>query len=222
MFKFKLQLFLQKSFFRLIMLAALAMFIGVFFFAVHLEKGNKPPAEMRLPAEADFGKPVVKGAGVDANNPLAIQHMGSREVGVMLNDIIAEALTFDQSNYKSVTANARKYFTPEGYTQYIQFLTNSGFEAALAAQNLQSGAYVEGVPVELARGVYSGAFKWVFETPVTISLIPRNAETYRNAETTAQNRNFMLRAQMARVNDPQDPNAVKIELWQVLPPRPKK
>jgi len=148
--------------------------------------------------------------------------MGSREVGMLLNDMIAESLTFDKTNFRKVITDARKNFTPEGYAQYSQFITNSGFEAALSSGDLHAGTYVDGEPVELGKGVYSDVFKWVFEVPVTLSLIPRNAETYRDDATKAQNRNFILRAQMARVNDPQDPNAVKIELWQVLPPRPKK
>lgn len=220
MFKFKL--FLQKSFFRLIMLAALACFIGVFVFAVEIDKRNTGPADMRLPNAEQLGRPVVAGEKGKTDNPLAIQHMGSREVSRMLTDIIAESLTFDQETFRSVTTDAKKNFTPEGYAQYLQFLSNSAFEAALSSGNLHAGAYAEEEPVELARGVYGNAFKWVFEVPVTISLIPRNAETYRNEETKPQNRSFVLRAQMVRVNDPQDPNAVKIELWQVLPPRPKK
>lgn len=216
MFKFKL--FLQKTFFRLVMLAAIAAFVGVFYFAVKLEEGNKPPEVLKLPAEVQFGAPAIDGQDRTGANALAVQHMGSREVAVKLTEIIAESLSFNQSDYRSVTTGVQKYFTTEGYQQYVDFLRNSAFETSLA-QNLQSGAYVAGEPQELARGVYDGVFKWVFETPVTISLIPRNMDGYRGDSVQPQNRNFTLRAQIARVNDPQDPNAIKIELWQALPPR---
>ena len=136
-----------------------------------------------------------------------------------LTEVIAEALSFDKDNYNSVTTGMRKHFTEEGYSQYVQFLTNSAFETTLAQQDLRAGAYVDGVPIELGRGVYGDAFKWVFEVPVTVSFIPRNSETYDNAQTKPENRSFTLRAQFARVNDPKDPNAIKIELWQALPPR---
>lgn len=202
------------------MLAALLAFIGVFVYAVQIEKEHNAIIDTRLPAEASFGKAVVEGSGTESS--LAIQHMGSREISMKLTEIIAEALTFNQSDYATVVSNMRKYFTPDGYNQYTQFLTNSAFQNALTTQGLQSGAFAETDPVELGRGAYSGVYKWVFEVPVTVSLIPRNAETYRNDETVAQNRNFVLRAQLARVNDPQDPDAVKIELWQVLPARGRK
>jgi hypothetical protein len=217
---FKFKLFLQKSFFRLIMLAAFIAFCGVFYYAVQTEKRVKDPENMRLPAGIEFGKATVGG---DAqNNALAIQHLGSREAAMELSEIVAEVMTFNKNSFRGVMVNSKKYFTDEGYKQYSQFLINSNFETMLSGQDLQTGIYMDGNPVELGRGVYGGVFKWFFEMPVTISLIPRESETYRNEETKPQNRSFILRVQYARVNDPQDPNAVKIELWQVLPPRPKK
>lgn len=211
---------MQKSFFRLVMLAALIAFFGVFYYAVQTEKRVKDPENMRLPAGIEFGKAA---AGPDAQTGgITIQHLGSREVAMQLSEIVAQVMTFNKNDYAMTVAKARAYFTTEGYAQYTQFVTNSGFENLLAAQDLQSGVLMDGNPVELGRGVYGGAFKWFFEMPLTISLIPRGSETYRNEETKPQNRSFILRVQYARVNDPQDPNAVKIELWQVLPPRPKK
>lgn len=218
MFKFKL--FLQKSFFRLFLLAALLAFFGVFYYAVQLEKGNKGPDNMRLPEGIEFGKASV--GGTAQNGSLTIQHLGSREVAMKISEIVAEVMTFNKNTYRGVLTGSQQYFTAEGYKQYTQFIVNSGFETTLSAQDLQTGVLIDGNPVELGRGVYGGAFKWFFEIPVTISLIPRAAETYRNDETKPQNRSFILRIQYVRVNDPQDPNAVKIELWQVLPPRPKK
>lgn len=201
------------------MLAAVLAFFGVFYFAVKLEEGNKPPKVLQLPSEVQFGAPAIEGQDRGGANALTVQHMGSREVAMELSDIIAEALSFNQSTYRAVRSGVQKYFTGEGYEQYTHFLENSAFESALAAQNLQAGAYVSGNPQELARGVYDGAFKWVFEIPITVSLIPLNTDGYRSDSAAPQNRNFTLRAQIARVNDPQDPNAIKIELWQVLAPR---
>ena len=202
------------------MLAALVAFCGVFYYAVQTEKRVKDPENMRLPAGIEFGKASV-GGNAQATG-LTIQHLGSREVAMKLSETVAEVMTFNKSDYRSVVSQSQKYFTADGYAQYTQFVTNSGFENLLAAQDLQSGVLMDGNPVELGRGVYGGAFKWMFEMPLTVSLIPRASETYRNQETRPQNRSFVLRVQYARVNDPQDPNAVKIELWQVLPPRPKK
>jgi hypothetical protein len=216
---FSFKLFLQRSFFRLIMLVAFLCFVGVFVYAVHLENNNVPPEGLRVPF-ADVGAPIVKG-GIDSApaNSLSIQHMNANEVAMRLEEIIAEALSFTREDYKANSQGMQKYFTPEGYAQYMEFLNNSGFEKALAGGNLQSGAYTEEPPIELTHGVYNDVYKWVFEVPVTVSFIPPQAETYRNDETKPQNRRFLLRAQFARVVDPQDPDSIKIEIWQILPPR---
>ncbi len=199
------------------MLAALVMFLGVFVYAVHLEKYNVPPKDMRVPFGDQSAKPQIAGSST-ATSSLATQNLSAGEVSMKLTEIIADALSFNKDNYKSGTASMQKYFTREGYGQYTGFLTNAGFDSTLQAQNLQSGAYVEQPPIELTHGVYNGVYKWVFEVPVTISFIPRTAETYSNDAIKPQNRRFLLRAQFARVQDV-DPSAVKIELWQIFPPR---
>lgn len=89
-----------------------------------------------------------------------------------LSEIVAEVMTFNKNDYRTVLARSQQYFTTEGYKQYTQFIVNSGFETTLSGQDLQTGVLMDGNPVELGRGVYGGAFKWFFEIPVTISLIP--------------------------------------------------
>lgn len=210
--------FFVKNFFFLLMICALFGFIGVFLYAVDLESNNKPPAGMRMPGDAKMGRAsVMKGGELEGN--LKIQHLSGREVAMHLSDIIAEALTFNKDNFTSNAASMQKYFTPDGYKQYLEFLGSSGVRETLSEQNLQSGAYIEETPMELTKGVYDGAYKWVFEVPVTISYVPRESESYRDAQTQAQNRRFVLRAQFARVQDTQDPDIIKIENWQILPAR---
>ena len=200
------------------MLCALAGFIGVFVYAVEIENNNNAPAGMVVPFGTGSGKPIVAG-DTQTKSGLAIQHMSSSEVAQKLEEIMAEALSFNKNNFAYNVAAVEKYFTPAGYAQYREFLNSASFETTLNAQNLQSGAFVEQAPLELNKGVFGNAYKWVFEVPVTISFIPRNSETYRNDETKALNRRILLRTQFSRVADANDPNAVKIEIWQVLPAR---
>ncbi len=200
------------------MIAALIMFIGVFVFAFDLEKYNVPPEGMVAP----FGDVGTATGGYAAQskkvNDLSVQNYASRDIAFMLTEIVAEALSFDKSNFVYNSGQMEQHFTPAGYGQYKQFLTDTQFQQTIDASNLQSGAYVEQEPLELSSGVYGGSYKWLFEVPVTISFIPKDAETYRGAEDQAQNRRFLLRVQFTRVKD-SDPNAVKIEIWQILPPR---
>jgi hypothetical protein len=214
-----LRYFITKNFFRLVTLLAFMAFIGVFLYAMEIDKKNVPPEGMRLPLEGTIGKPVVQQGNGTQPGPLEAQHMTTGELAMKLSDVVAESLSFTKANFVSNSSEAKKYFTETGYGQYQQFLKSASFEEALSSGNLQSAAYAEQEALEVTRGVYNGAYKWLFEVPVTISFIPSNADTYRDGQIKAENRRVLLRAQFTRVADPADPLAVKIEIWQILPPR---
>jgi len=214
MFKY----FMTKSFFRLVMIGALIAFAGVFVYALRIDQANLERMRTPEPLGQGAGKPQVGGNGT-VQGRLAIQHLSSREVADRLNQIVAEGFSFNQQNYASTIAGMEKYFVAGAYQDYKNFLQTSSIETTLASQGVQSGAYVEGPPLELNRGIFGGAFKWVFEVPVTISFLPVGATTYRDEEAGVQNRRILLRVQFARVEDAKDPDAIKIEIFQVLPPR---
>lgn len=212
-----LKYLLTQGLFKIAMLLAFFAFIGVFFFAAWLETDNVPPEGMRMPVEAAaaFGKPSIAAH----ENALAVQNLSVRDLAKTLSDVVAETLSFDKSNFAYNAGAMRKYFTREGYAQYRQFLTSAGFEKSLMEQNMRASAYAEEDPRELSSGLYNGAYKWFFEVPVTISFTPGNAQDAGESVSQAQNKRMTLRVQWTRVKDAEDPNAVKIEIWQVLPPR---
>lgn len=203
----------------MITLLALVLFIGVFIFALEMDKHNLPPQDMRAHFAYDSQKAPADQSGGNDLSDLSKENTSSRELSSHLSEIVAESLSFDKSNFVYNAGAMEKYFTPEGYTQYKEFLTKSDFQGMLNSGSLQSGVILEQSPLELASGVYGGVYKWVFEAPVTLSFIPQDMESYRAAASAPQNRRFMLRVQFARVKDPNDPEAVRIEIWQVLPPR---
>lgn len=213
---------LTKILFRLAMLGAVLAFLGVFVFAVQLEKGNVAPSDMTGGFETSDYSPfgAAEDADASAKGQLSIQNLSTRDVSRLLSVAVTEALSFDRTNFTANVRAMQKYFTPEGYTQYTAFLESTGLQQALTAQNLRSGALVDHEPLERSHGVYGDTFKWLFEVPVTLSFMPADADSYQgSAGATAQNRKFILRAQFTRVKDANDPDAVKIEIWQILPPR---
>ncbi len=200
--------------------AAVLAFIGVFYYALWTEQDSKRPENYTSPFGEGTGKAIVDVE--EPANPLAAQHMSAGELGGYLPAAIANSLTFNKDTYKEVVADSKKYFTSEGYNQYVQFLTSSNIEQALIAQDLKMGAFAEEEPLNINHGVFDGAYKWVFEVPVTLSFTPRATEEDLTQQAAPVNRRFLLRTQIARVVDPEDPGSVKIELWQILPPRPQK
>lgn len=193
-------------------MAVATAFIGIFVYAIILEGNLKSNAVTEPPFKANMGKAVVTGTLKDAN--LTVQHMSTTEVSTVLTQIIAESLSLNANNYDSVVAAQQKYFTPAAYQQYLAFLTQTNMKQTLTEQNLQSGAFPEQDPLELNSGVFGTAYKWLLEAPVTMSFVKRGTQGYENTAITSQNRRFVLRTQFTRVKDA-DPNAIKIEIWQV-------
>lgn len=212
-----LRFFVTKGFFSLVPLIAFCFFILLFVYAYGLEQNRDVPSDMKAPFIQTTGKPQT--ADSKNKNRLEQQNRSGREISILLSDIIAEGLSFDKNNAAKRKAAMAKYFTQSGYSQYLQFLESAGMETSIIKDDLQSGVILNQSPLEVSAGVYSGAYKWLFEAPITISVIPRDAQTYRGGETSALNRRAMLRVQFTRVNDLSDPDAVKIELWQAIASR---
>lgn len=213
MFKY----FVQRFFFQIVIVAATAGFVGIFLYAYAIEGANPPPADVKTQFQSSLGKPASKTAIGEPD--LSVQHMSGPEISAYLNEIIAEGLSLTPSNYNRTVAGMAKYFTPSAYEQYKNYLTQGNFAQTLSSRSLQSGAYCESPPFEVNSVVQNGIYKWLFEAPVTVSFIPLNAQTYASDQTKAQNQRFTLRVQFARVKDPADPNAIRIEIWEMLAPR---
>lgn len=194
-------------------MAAAAAFFGIFVYALILESTIETPANMEVPFKENTGKAVIAGSAKDAN--LTVQHMSTTEISSLLKQVIAESLSLTPANYDATAESMKKYFTPEAYQQYLTFLQQGNMKQTLTDQNLQSGAFPEQDPLELNSGVFGAAYKWLFEVPVTLSFVKRGTQGYENTAVTSQNRRFVLRTQFSRVKDSADPNAVKIEIWQV-------
>lgn len=207
----KFRLYASRNAFRLVAFGALAGFILVFVYALHIEQKNTGPAELVFPGGQDAtGRPSIQ-AQENAGG-LAVQNFSADEMSVLISALVGETLSFPSSNMASVTDRARAYFTPDGFRQYQSFLSSSGLQSTISAGRFKAAAFVETSPLEVTRGAYGGRFKWVFDVPATIS--------FSNPDgSIAENRKLTLRLQFSRVPDPQDPEAVKVEIWQVLPGR---
>lgn len=204
--------------FRIALILAFVCLAGVFWYASYTEQEGRQPEHYVSPFGPQTGKALPDG-GASEGQDLSRQHLSAAEIGRSLPGGIADVLTFNKDNYKETVERARFYFTPNGYNQYLQFLNTAGIEQMLIAQNLQAGAYAEQDPLVLTHGVFDNAYKWVYEVPVTISFTRNDAQGYDAGDIIPQNRRFLLRAQLARVYDPQYPGIVRMEIWQVLPPR---
>jgi hypothetical protein len=143
--------------------------------------------------------------------------MSGQEVARWVEVIAVESLSLTPSNFDENTRLVKNYFTDSGYQQYQSYLSQTKFEEVLKQRGLQSGAILERPPLKANAMVQNGVFKWLYEVPVTLSFIP--AGQTRGSAVNAQNQRFTLRLQLTRAADPQNPNRIKVEIWQILPSR---
>lgn len=193
---------------------AFGLFCLLFVYAYTLEAAYTPPQDMVAPFAQTAGKPVIAGSN---KTGLEIQNLSARDIEQKIEIIVPEALSFNRSNFSGGTTLVQKYFTAGGYQQYKQFMQAAGLETAIQ-QNFQTSVFLDAPPLEISSGVFGGAYKWLFEVPITLNFIPKDIQSYRGGET-AQARKALLRIQFTRVLDQADPDAVKIEIWQAGAPR---
>lgn len=215
MFKF----FENPRFFIIVPFVVFGLVLLLFFYAYQLDEAGSEGQETIAPFSSVVGKPVISEQTGTTENELEKTLISSREIAVVLNDIIAETLNFNKENYSPNTRAVKSYFTEYGYKQYQEFLESTGFNGVFISTDLQSGAYLEQPPLEVSSGVYNGAYKWLFEVPITLNFFPKNLKPGDENTTSSMSRRMTLRVQFTRVKDPIDPSAIKIEIWQALPAR---
>lgn len=203
--------FFTKSFFRLVPLLAFGLILLLFVYAYKLE-ASREDAGTKAPFSAAVG--VAKTAANKNKSLVETQNYSARDISLMIEAIIPEVLSFNKDNLAKNMTGVQKYFTSSGYAQYQQFLQAAAIEQAITSQNMQSGVLMETPPLEISAGLFNGAYKWLFEVPVTLSFIPANTNSYRDQEASVYNRRVRIRVQFTRVQDMNDPDAVKIEIWQ--------
>ena len=147
-----------------------------------------------------------------ARRSLAEAHLSDTELKTWLTTIISEALTIANKDYYNAMFQLDQYFTDEGFKQYETYLENAKIPAFV-----QEGAYsvnvvVEEPPISLNSGSIDGAYRWLYQVPITLSFVPVN-----RASGEIVNQKLLLRVQVTRVFFAGNPNKVRLESWTVKP-----
>jgi len=202
---------LQKNLFRSVYVLMAVMLVAMAYYAYQIE--------IRLQQERNISEaPFAENTGRERSiRPIPIDkpHRTARELSNWVNIAVAEALSFDASSYGSRLRDVRPYFNEEGYNQYINYLSQARLQESLRQNNLRVSVLAEQMPLLLNDEEVRGVYRWLFQVPVTMSFVPVDLKNYQ-PETRPINRRLLVRVQVGRVNLPGDPNAVKIESWEVL------
>jgi intracellular multiplication protein IcmL len=80
-----------------------------------------------------------------------------------------KAFNLDFVHYEDQLAEAKPYFTPDGWDKFEAALKSSGLLESVTGKKLVMSAIVSGTPVVLNRAVIHGRFTWTMQLPVLVS-----------------------------------------------------
>lgn len=165
---------------------------------------------------------MIKGALSTDNTPLDQPHRSSRDLEDWLQQAMAEALSFDSLNYDVYrTQLLPRGMSASGLDEFNNWVVSNGILNALAANGLQLNAFSMERPFLLNEGVVSGRYRWLYETPVMISFVPRGTKVY-DPKLAVDSRRLIITVQIGRVEQSVLEHNVMIETWAVkAAPSPK-
>lgn len=112
------------------------------------------------------------------------------------NTAAVAAFTYNFVNYRQELQAASEFFTPTGWTAFIQSLNQSRNLAAVRAKNLVVSAVATGAPVILQEGVVSGRYSWRVQIPIIVTFQSGSQVTQQSLIVT------MLIARISTLNSP--------------------
>tara|TARA_B100001778_G_scaffold229117_1_gene190482 strand:+ start:1240 stop:1869 length:630 start_codon:yes stop_codon:yes gene_type:complete len=142
------------------------------------------------------------GGSLENSSDIDTPHRAVAQLAKWSADIVVQALSFSNNTKDTLFEEIRSSFTASGWAAYQQFLADEGIARLVSANGVVS-CYTLQLPEVLAQGVLEGAYKWVYDVPVSVTLNGR-VETLN------------IVVQLTRVSrETDDEHDVKIETWKV-------
>jgi hypothetical protein len=145
----------------------------------------------------------------DKNVPVDQANRSDKDVGSIISDTVAGLLMFDFSSYEATKKKYATMIAPSAIAQHDAFMRSSGILRALEPGVLRLNNFVETRPVMLGKGVYGGTYRWLFEVPMTLTLLDKSAKGFN--ESRAESHSVLVKVQVARINDERNNDGFIIE-----------
>ena len=189
----------------------------LFAYAFQTSQTDAPPVEEDGVQYAPFADPLDKTATPGQNAlPLDQSNRSYLELENWVTIMVTNSLSFDAIQYYATLAQMRReYFTTEAYNDYQETLQRFGIATYLSQSGYETSVLIEETPALLNEGVVNGVYKWLYDVPVTVSYNRPNAER----SELPQNVRAKLRMQVSRVQDDDDPLALRVDQWEFTPRR---
>lgn len=112
------------------------------------------------------------------------------------NQAAIAAFTYNFVNYRDELQASSGFFTPEGWTQFLNALQQSNNLEAVKAKKLIVSAVATRAPIILQKGLLNGLYSWRIQMPILV--------TYQSASEFSQQNNVvtMLITRVSTLNSP--------------------
>ncbi|MCF8495210.1 MAG: DotI/IcmL family type IV secretion protein [Alphaproteobacteria bacterium] len=184
------------------------------FFFPALKKKAPDPSETLTAPFADLPKGESNDSGgnvIFKDLPLENAHRTREEIGQWLMMSVSETLTFDEYEFGDVPKTNRRFFDESGFRFYRDFLEDQSILKVLRSGKFHMRSIIQEHPLLLNEGPVDGRYRWLFEVPVLLSFIDKNARDYK--QTQPINQMMILTVQIGRSDDSPNEHKILIERW---------
>lgn len=130
------------------------------------------------------------------------------------SQVISAALDFDPLQYDAHLGTLNQSMTPYAVEAFKAFMAKDNLLEALKGNNLVMRVFITEPARLLNQGAVQGRYRWLIESPVTISFLPRGTNDYKGIQPKSQQIN--IRTQVGRVAEGGIDGAI-IETLEFLP-----
>jgi intracellular multiplication protein IcmL len=127
------------------------------------------------------------------------------------NQAAIAAYTYDYVNYETQLLAASKYFTPDGWEQFLDALKSANNLNAVRTKKLSLSAVAAGAPTIIDRGELNGRYSWRLSMPLLL--------TYQSASELQQD-SIVVTMLVVRTETTTFSNGIGIAQFIVGPPSP--
>ena len=199
-----------------------------------------PQENFSPPEEETYPSPFPDTPEVDPNNALyklylgpqnaesvasdtrqtSVAHRTNEQLSSWLMSAVPALFNYNNKDMNKQYAENIKLFNASGLALYRDYLAKSGFLLEMRDNKKQLTAMVPSAPQLLNDGVANDRYKWLYDVPLMVTLIPEGASNLRQQKPDS--RQLIVRLQLTRVTENEQrgdgqvlDNTIQIESWDV-------
>jgi hypothetical protein len=174
------------------------------------ESQKAPPSNGPL---SELYEPLVDVEGLGGNTPMEKPHRHHEQIATWLLKGVSDIMTVNPDTYEDHLKDISSLLNESSLKQFDDFMKQSRTLETLAANHMRLTVFIESDPVLLNKAPLSGRYRWLFEMPVTLSLIPQGTNSYENVKPV--NHRVILRVQVGRIPPVEGKDDIIIETFDI-------